>query len=100
VIIILKRHDLPEEYRDQAVDNLQLEHAGLSSDVINRADLIVFVEGQAVKFLKHKAGLQSKESFEVLLDYIARREPEQRAWSWSVKELQSKYKDRYKRKKN
>jgi hypothetical protein len=87
MIIILKRQDLPDENRHLAAEDLQLEHSGLSADMIDQAALIVFVDGQAVKFLKHVPGMKSKENLETLLNYITQLEPVQRAWSWTVKGL-------------
>ena len=70
MIVILKRDDLPEGYRDQALEDLELKHSGLSSELIEQAESIVFVEGQSVKFLKHFPGFQSKASLDVLTRYI------------------------------
>lgn len=70
MIIILKRNDLPGEYRDQATEVLQLDHSGLPSELIEYAELIVFVDGDRVRFLKHFPEIQSKDSFDVLQQYI------------------------------
>jgi hypothetical protein len=45
VIVILKRYDLPEEHRQMAVEDLELDHFQLSREVMERAELIVLVEG-------------------------------------------------------
>jgi hypothetical protein len=96
MIVILKRYDLPEEHRQQKMEDLQLEHTGLPADVIQLADVIVSVEGRSVKFLKHMEGLQSKETLETLLTYITYVEPE--PFSWKGKGRREIYKNRYKKK--
>mgnify|MGYP007022264394 CR=1 FL=1 len=70
MIIILKRNDLPLEYCDHAIEALQLDHSGLTPELIKCAELIVFVEGDRVKFLKHFPEIQSKDSIDVLQQYI------------------------------
>lgn len=70
MIVILKQDDLQPEYRHQSLDNVQLDHVQLSPELINQAELIVFVEGAHVKFLKHFPEMQSKDSFGVLAHYI------------------------------
>lgn len=70
MIVILKRNDLPGEHRHQVIEDLKLDHSGLSSELIEYAELVVFVEGEKVKFLKHFPEIQSKDSFDVLLRYI------------------------------
>jgi hypothetical protein len=74
VIVSLKRDDLPEEYRDRTAKDLRLGHFRLSPELTERADLIVFVEGSGVKFLKHVPGIQSQDSIEVLMHYITSTE--------------------------
>lgn len=75
MIIILKRNDLPIECRDRAVEALQLDHSGLPPELIESAELMVFVEGDRVKFLKHFPEIQSKDSFDVLQQYIMSTTP-------------------------
>jgi hypothetical protein len=70
VIIILKREDLPPNHRGRHIESLELKQCGLSAEIIEKAELIVFVEGKAVKFLKHREDIQSKHSFDVLVSYI------------------------------
>jgi hypothetical protein len=70
MIIILKRNDLPIEYRDRAIEALQLDHSWLTSELTDCAELIVFVEGDRVKFFKHFPEIQSKDSFDVLQHYM------------------------------
>jgi len=70
MIIVLKREDLPQEHRQQTMEALELDHGNLPTELIERAELIVFVEGTKVKFLKHFPEMQSKDSLEVFLRYI------------------------------
>lgn len=75
MILILKRDDLPQEHARRATDSLELEHSGLSPELIEKAELIVFVEGADVKFLKHFPEIQSKDNLDVLMSYITSTEP-------------------------
>lgn len=75
MIVILKRNDLPSEHRHQAIEALKLEHSGLQAKLIECAELIVFVEADRIKFLKHFPEIHSKDSFEVLLHYIMSTTP-------------------------
>lgn len=75
MIVIIKRDDLLQEYRDLAIDNLELGHSGLPSELIEQAESVVFVEGSGVKFLKHFPGLHSKASLDVLTRYITSKGP-------------------------
>lgn len=77
MIIILKRDDLLPEYRDQAVENLELNHFKPSSELIEQAELIVFVEGTGIKFLNFSS-IQSKNSFDVFMRYITSTSPKAR----------------------
>jgi hypothetical protein len=70
MIVILKRDDLLPEHRHQTVQTVEVDHSGLSSELIEKAELIVFVEGVNIKFLKHLQGIQSSESLDVFLKYI------------------------------
>ena len=75
MIVILKRNDLSQEHREQAAKDLELDHFGLSADLIDQAELIVFVEGSDVRILKHLPGFQSKDNFDVLIRYITTQTP-------------------------
>jgi hypothetical protein len=75
MILILKRDDLPQEYRDRAIKDLELNHSGLAMDLTEKAELIVFVEGSDVKFLKHFPGIQSRDRLDVLQRYITSTAP-------------------------
>lgn len=75
MILILKRDDLPQEHHDRAAKDLELNHSGLPMDWVEKAELIVFMEGSEVKFLKHFPGIQSQDSFDVLLRYITSTTP-------------------------
>ncbi len=75
MIVILKRDDLLPEYAQQTVEDLELEHVKISPEAINQAELIVFVEGTDVKFLKHRQDIQSKNSIDILLSYITSTPP-------------------------
>jgi hypothetical protein len=75
LILILKRDDLLLEHRNKAVDSLRLEDASLPPEVIEQAELIVFVEGTGIKFLKHHHGIQSKDNAYVLFHYIISSPP-------------------------
>jgi hypothetical protein len=74
-IVILKRNDLPQEQRHRAVGSLELEHVKLSPELIEYAELIVFVESAAIKLLKHFRDIQSKHSVEILMEYIRSTAP-------------------------
>ena len=88
MIIILKRDDLPSEHRHRVVDSLELTHTGLSSELVEQADLIVFVEGTDIKFLKYFPKIQSKNSVDVLVGYITSTAPITKKPSpWSIPRL-------------
>jgi hypothetical protein len=75
MILIVKRDDLPKKHRHRSVEGLTLDHAGLSPQLVEQAELIVFVEGVVVKFLKHREDIQSINSMNVLIDYISSTAP-------------------------
>ena len=75
MIVILKRDDLLQEHRNRAMEDLQLDHCALTSELIEQAELVVFVEGTKVSFLKQLPGVQSKDSFDVLTRYITSSGP-------------------------
>lgn len=75
MILILKREDLPQEHQRRAIRDLELDHSGLSKDLMEKAELIVFVEASEVKFLKHFSEIQSQNSFDVLLRYLTSTGP-------------------------
>ena len=75
MIVIVKRDDLPKKHRHRSVEGLNLDHTGLSPQFVEQAELIVFVEGVVVKFLKHRADIQSINSMNVLIDYISSTAP-------------------------
>jgi hypothetical protein len=86
VIIILKRDDLPSEHRDRPMESLELDQAGLSSELVEQAELIVFVEGIEVKFLKQLKDLESRNSMDVLTHYIISTTPTvKHSLPWSLK---------------
>ena len=70
MLIILKRSNLPERYRQLSVEELELDHFGLSAEATNQAELIVLVEGSEVKYLKHAPEIQLTNEFDVLAQYI------------------------------
>lgn len=70
MIVILKRDDLPQEHHDLAVKDLELNFSGLPVDLVDRAELIVFMEGSNIKFLKHFSEFHSQDSLDVLINYI------------------------------
>lgn len=93
MIVILKRSDLLDEHRHQTVEGLDLNHFLLSSELIDQAELIVFVEGKAVKFLKHFPEIQSTNHFDVLLLYITSTLPiTKERPPWSVKHFRPRKK--------
>lgn len=75
MIIILKRDDLPPELRHQLAGDVQLDQCKLPPGLIEQAELIVFVEGYDMKFLKHFPEVQSQESLDVLMRYITNTGP-------------------------
>ena len=75
MIVILTRDDVPGAHSHRPVESLKLYHMRLPVDTIQKADMIVFVEGEKVKFLKHFPEIQSKDSFDVLLRYITSTPP-------------------------
>jgi hypothetical protein len=83
VIVILKRYDLPEEHRNRPVEEVQLEHFGLSPEVIEQAELIVLVEGSYTRYLKHFPEIQFTDKFDVLAQYITSVSFKERP-RWSV----------------
>ena len=75
MIVIVKRDDLPKKHRHRSVEGLILDHAGLSPELIEPAELIVFVEGVVVKFLKHREDIQSINNMNVLVNYLSSTAP-------------------------
>jgi hypothetical protein len=75
MIVILKRDDLRETYRQWSVEDLLLEHAELAPELVEQAELIVFVEGSHVKFLKHLSEMISPNRFDILISYIKSKPP-------------------------
>jgi hypothetical protein len=75
MIVILKRDDLREPHRQWPIENLLLDHADLAPEIVNQAELIVFVEGTEVNFLKHLPDIKSQNSFNILLSYIKSESP-------------------------
>jgi hypothetical protein len=75
VIVIVKRDALPQEPRHRAVRSLEMAHVKLSPELIEQAELVVFVEGAAVKFLKHCPEIHSRDSVEVRVEYITSTVP-------------------------
>jgi hypothetical protein len=75
VILILKRDDLPQKLRDWAVESIKLDHFAIPGELVGHAELIVFVEGSKVKFLKHLPQMQSKDTVDVLMSYITSTTP-------------------------
>jgi hypothetical protein len=75
MIVILKRDDLPPEHSNHTIKDLELSQSGLSEDFIEKAELIVFMEGSHIKFLKNFPELQSKDSLDVFLRYVMSTAP-------------------------
>lgn len=83
MIIILKRDDLSPEYRHRLGEDVQLDQFKLPPGLIRHAELIVFVEGSYMKFLKHFPEMQSQESLDVLIRYITSTGPTTNEQRWS-----------------
>lgn len=64
-----------QKLRDWTADSLKLDHFELLPELVEEAELIVFVEGSNVKFLKHLPEIQHKDSVEVLVGYITSTVP-------------------------
>jgi hypothetical protein len=96
MIVIVKRDDVRETHREWSVENIQLEHVELPPDLVQQAELIVFVEGSEVKFLKHIPAIQSKNTFDVLLSYI-KSKPPKKTKPFSVKDFPNQF--RYRKRK-
>ena len=75
MIVILKRDDLLPEHRNRKVEDLQMSYFQLSQAVIEEADLIVFLEGSEINFLKHLSGIQSQENLTIFMDFITSTPP-------------------------
>ncbi len=75
MILILKRDDLPQEHYYRAVKDLELDHSGLPPELIEKVEMVVFVEGTEVKFLKHFPDFQSKNSLDLLTPYMTSKGP-------------------------
>ena len=99
MIIILNRNDLLPDHRNHSIEDLKLDHSGLSNELIQQADLVVFVEGSDIKFL-HSPGIQSKDRFDVFMRYIrssaptkpvrAKRYPRRIKKEWTLAGLESR----------
>ena len=76
MIVILKRDDLPSDQRGLSVDGLELAYFDLSPKLVDQSEMIVFVEGSDIKFLKQLPEIQSKSSLDVLIGYITSTAPE------------------------
>ena len=74
VIVILKRDDLPHEQPHGAVGP-GTGAVKLSPEYIEHTELIMFVEGAAVRFLKQFREIRIRDSVEVLMEYIASSAP-------------------------
>jgi hypothetical protein len=86
VIVILKRYDLPEEHRNRPAEELELQHFELSPEVIEKAELIVLVEGSYTRYFKHTPEIQFTNKFDVLAQYITSVSFKERP-RWSVPRL-------------
>lgn len=70
MIIIVNRDDLPPSQKHRTVESLKLYHLRLPVDAIQKADIIVFVDGEAIKFLRNVYGINSLQSVEALINYV------------------------------
>jgi len=62
-LIVLTRQDLAKDKKDKLTDEITYDDFKsnmLSTDIINNADLIVFIDDNTLGFLKNKFGLWSK----------------------------------------
>jgi len=76
MIIIVQRSDLSRMYTDLEADKVGLQHFGISVDIIQRAELIVFLDSGKVYVLKAENWPSGKPmSSAELLQYIAARIP-------------------------
>lgn len=75
MIVILKREDLLPEYFQHPAEDLQLSHFKLSEGAVEEASLIVFLEGSKVKYLKHLAGFQTLEDFDIFMSFVTSTPP-------------------------
>jgi hypothetical protein len=70
MIVILTRDDVPLAHSYRPVESLKLYHMRLPVDTIQKADMIVFVEGETFKVLRHTHGINSLQSLDALIHYI------------------------------
>jgi hypothetical protein len=70
MIVILTRDDVPRAHSHRPVESLKLYHMRLPVDTIQKADMVVFVEGEAFKVLRNTYGINSLQSVEALIHYI------------------------------
>jgi hypothetical protein len=69
MIVILTRDDVPRAHSHRPVESLKLYHMRLPVDTIQKADMIVFVEGETFKVLRNTHGINSLQSLEALIHY-------------------------------
>jgi hypothetical protein len=71
VIIICRREDLPPRLINNPIDKIKLKHLRLPEEVIARAEMIIFLEGDDIRYLKNVPEIQSLNKLDVLFNYIA-----------------------------
>ena len=99
MIVIVKRDDVRETHRQLLVEDLKLEHVELPPDLIQQAELIVFVEGIEVKFLKHFPAMHSENTFDALMVYIKSKPPTKaKSIPFSVKNFPNQFRYRKRKK--
>lgn len=70
MIIICRREDLPPRLIKKPIDKIKLKHLRLPEEIIAQVDMIVFLEGDNIRYLKNVPEIQSLNKLDVLFHYM------------------------------
>ena len=70
MIIVCRREDLPPRLINKPIDKINLKHLRLPEEVVARAEMIVFLEGDDIRYLKNVPEIQSLNKLDVLFHYM------------------------------
>ena len=70
MIIVCRREDLPPRLINKPIDKINLKHLRLPDEVVARAEMIVFLEGDDIRYLKNVPEIQSLNKLDVLFHYM------------------------------
>jgi hypothetical protein len=70
VIIVCRRDDLPPRLINKHIDKIKLKHLRLPEEVVARAEMIIFLEGDDIRYLKNVPEIQSVNKLDVLFHYM------------------------------